>query len=119
MIKKLLSLIIALGILQLLPVVEFVNIPAFIIASLVLSILVFCIEPILKLFSLPLIIATLGLFRIVLLVGSIWFTTFLVPGFVIYPMIFFGIHIHYFATLAIVSILFKSLHALVCKLLRC
>lgn len=117
MLKRITTVVLALGLLQFLPIVEFSNLVSFILSALILSLLLYCIEPLLKLFSLPLIIATFGLFRLVLAVGSVWLTAFLVPGFTIYPMLLFGHKIYYFYTLVFVSIILKSLVFLISKII--
>lgn len=118
MLKKLISLFLAVSIVQLLPIVEFSTVISFVITTLILYILLYAVEPILNLFSLPLHIATFGFFRVIIIIFSIWIARFLVPGFVIYPMIFLGYNVPYLLTLVFVSIVIRSFSSLIHKVLQ-
>jgi len=95
------------------PTISFANWLTLAVASIVLTILFSLIRPILKLVFLPVNVVTLGLFSVVLNVILLWLTTYLVPGFVIEPTIFFGLPLNEFFTLVAVSAIISLLQGLV------
>lgn len=95
------------------PSIAFANWITLIIASLVVTILFSLVRPVLRILFLPVNVATMGFFSIVLNVALLWLATYLVPGFRIEPTIFFGIELNEFFTLVLVSTMITFLQGLV------
>lgn len=96
-----------------LPTVSYFNWTTLILAAVVLTLLQKIARPILNLLFLPVNVVTLGFFSVVINVFLIWLATYLVPGFIIQPMVFLGMHLNTFFSLLIVSILLGFLQSAV------
>ena len=96
-----------------LPTVSYANWTTLILAALVLTLLQKIARPVLKILFLPINIVTLGLFSVVINVVLIWLATYLVPGFVIEPMILFGVSLNQFFSLVFVSFLIGFLQSII------
>ncbi len=88
-----------------LPNVGYSNLVTLIMAGIVLTLLEKVMKPILKFLFLPINVATLGFFSIIINVFILWLVTYLVPGFNIQPMIILGLRLNQFFTLLFVSTL--------------
>lgn len=117
MIKALLHTLITLVILAwAVPTITLLNWTTVLLASVVLTALYTLIQPILKVLFLPINIVTLGLFSVVINVFLLWLATYLVPGFVIEPMILFGLELTYIPSLVVVAIMISLVQNLIRKL---
>ena len=96
-----------------LPTVSYLNWTTLILAGVVLTLLQKIARPILNLLFLPINVVTLGFFSVVINVFLIWLATYLVPGFVIEPMVLLGVHLNTFFSLLFISILLGLLQSMV------
>jgi putative membrane protein len=87
----------------LVPVIQFANLWTLLGAAIVLTLLQLVVEPALNILLLPINIITLGLFSCVINAFILWLAAVMVPGFVIVPLILFGIQLGWFMTLIICS----------------
>lgn len=85
------------------PTVSYQNITTLILASFVLTLLQKIAKPVLKILFLPINVVTLGLFSLVINVFILWLATYLVPGFRIENMVFFGVYLNQFFSLLLIS----------------
>lgn len=97
----------------LVPAVQFSSWLTLAIAALVLLFLQSIVQPILKVLFLPVTFVTFGLFSVVINVVIIWLATFLVPGFIIQPIILLGIPLNQFFSLFTVSVLIGFIQSFV------
>lgn len=109
------STLILIAVAWALPNVQIASPIALILASLLYAVLFNVLRPILKLLFLPLTIVTFGIFSFVIQAGLLWLLTYVVPGFVILPMIVFGVGFTYFWTIAILAVLMQFLDSLLKK----
>ena len=95
-----------------LPSISYLNWTALILASVVLTLLQKIARPVLNILLLPINVVTLGLFAVVINVALLWLATYLVPGFVIEPLVLFGIHFNDFFTLVLISFVIDFMQGL-------
>lgn len=96
-----------------LPTVSYTDWTTLILAAFVLTLLQRVARPVLNLLFLPINIVTLGLFSVIINVSLLWLATYLVPGFVIEPMILLGVSLNTFFTLVVISIMIGLLQSLI------
>lgn len=101
----------------LMPNVGYHNITTLIFAAIVLTLLQRIIEPILKALFLPINVVTLGLFSLVINVFILWLATYLVPGFVIEPVVLLGVHLNQFFSLLLISFLLSFCQSILGRIL--
>lgn len=101
----------------LLPNVQYGTIATLILAALVLTLLQKIIEPLLKLLFLPINIVTFGLFSLVINVFILWLASYLVPAFVIMPIIILGVSLNIFFTLLFFSFVLSLFQSILKKIL--
>ncbi len=99
------------------PAVTYSSWVVLIVASLILTILLKIVRPILKVLFLPINIVTLGLFSVVINVLILWLVMMIVPGFHIRPVVVAGLHFNQFFTLVLLSGVLGFVQRLVYKIL--
>lgn len=85
------------------PSVTFMNVTTLVLASIVLTILFSIVKPVLNLLFLPVTIVTFGFASLVITVGLLWLSTYIVPGFEIGTITLVGYALNAFWSLVVVA----------------
>lgn len=100
---------------QFVPGVAFLNVVTLLLASVVLSIMFGLIRPFLSVILMPINFVTFGLANLAATVGLLWLVQYLVPGFMIAPLVVFGVALNQFFTLAFVAALITLISGVIRK----
>lgn len=118
LLRPLLATIAAIALLAwLMPNVRYGNLTTLILAGGVLTLLQKLLQPLLKILFLPINLVTLGFFSVLINVFLLWLATYLVPGFVIEPVVVLGVHLNGFFTLLLISSLIGFTQSLIASIL--
>jgi len=94
------------------PGVQILNIVTLVLASITLSIAFGLIRPLLQAILMPINFVTFGMTNMLITVGLLWLVQYLVPGFMIMPVVVLGIALNQFFTLVFVAGLISVISSL-------